>query len=68
MSYLPAKRTAVVVFATQGPGGKPGTAYASAISNRIGELIVPKQPPAFRSARASLLNAPSIRPPGSGLP
>ena len=36
VSYLPAKRAAVVVFATQGPGGKPETAYASAISNRIG--------------------------------
>jgi D-alanyl-D-alanine carboxypeptidase len=45
VSYLPAKRAAVVVFATQGPGGKPETAYASAISNRIGELIAPKQPP-----------------------
>ena len=45
ISYLPAKRAAVVVSATQGPGGKPTTAYASAIFNRIGRLLAPKQPP-----------------------
>ena len=33
-----------MVFATQGPGGKPEAAYASAIFNRIGRLA-PKQPP-----------------------
>jgi D-alanyl-D-alanine carboxypeptidase len=45
VSYLPAKRAAVVVFATQGPGGKPETAYASAIANPIGKLLAPKHPP-----------------------
>ena len=45
VSYLPSKRFAVVVFTTQGPKGKPSTAYASAIYNRIGRLLAPKQPP-----------------------
>ena len=45
VSYLPAKRAAVVVFTTQGPIGHPSSAYASAVFNRIGELIAPKQPP-----------------------
>jgi D-alanyl-D-alanine carboxypeptidase len=45
VSYLPAKRTAVVVFVTQGPKGKPSVAYASAIYNRLGALLAPEQPP-----------------------
>ena len=45
VGYLPAKRAAVVVFTTQGPGGKPSSAYASAVFNRIGRLLAPKQPP-----------------------
>jgi D-alanyl-D-alanine carboxypeptidase len=45
VSYLPAKRTAVVVFVTQGPKGKPSVAYASAIYNRLGKLLAPEQPP-----------------------
>jgi D-alanyl-D-alanine carboxypeptidase len=45
VSYLPAKRTAVVVFVTQGPKGKPSVAYASAIFNRLGALLAPEQPP-----------------------
>ena len=47
VSYLPAKRYAVVVFVTQGPRGKPSTAYASAIFNRIGTLLAPRQPPSL---------------------
>lgn len=47
VSYLPAKRYAVVVFTTQGPGGKPSSAYASAVSNSIGKLLAPKQPPSL---------------------
>jgi D-alanyl-D-alanine carboxypeptidase len=45
VSYLPAKRTAVVVFVTQGPKGKPSVAYASAIYNRLGALLAPEQRP-----------------------
>ena len=45
VSYLPAKRTAVVVFVTQGPNGKPSVAYASAIYNRLGALLAPEQRP-----------------------
>jgi len=45
VSYLPAKRAAVVVFTTQGPMGHPSSAYASAVFNRIGRLLAPKQPP-----------------------
>jgi D-alanyl-D-alanine carboxypeptidase len=45
VSYLPAKRTAVVVFVTQGPKGKPSVAYASAIYNHLGKLLAPEQPP-----------------------
>ena len=48
VSYLPAKRAAVVVFATQGPGGNPTSAYASAVFNRIGRLLAPKQPPGLQ--------------------
>ena len=55
VSYLPAKRVAVVVFTTQGPRGKPSSAYASAIYDGIGRLLAPKQPPS--SAR---LPAPSL--------
>jgi D-alanyl-D-alanine carboxypeptidase len=47
VSYLPAKRTAVVVFPTQGPKGKPSVAYASAIYNRLGALLAPEQPPSL---------------------
>ena len=47
VSYLPAKRYAVVVFTTQGPRGKPSSAYASAVSNSIGKLLAPKQPPSL---------------------
>jgi D-alanyl-D-alanine carboxypeptidase len=45
VSYLPSKRTAVVVFVTQGPKGKPTVAYASAIYNRLGAVLAPEQPP-----------------------
>jgi CubicO group peptidase (beta-lactamase class C family) len=45
VSYLPSKRIAVVVFTTQGLRGKPSVAYASAVYNRIGALLVPKRPP-----------------------
>jgi D-alanyl-D-alanine carboxypeptidase len=47
VSYLPAKRTAVVVFVTQGPKGKPSVAYASAIYNRLGALLAPEQRPSL---------------------
>jgi D-alanyl-D-alanine carboxypeptidase len=47
VSYLPSKRTAVVVFTTQGPKGKPSVAYASAIYNRLGALLAPEQPPSL---------------------
>ena len=47
VSYLPAKRVAVVVFVTQGPRGKPSSAYASAVFNSIGKLLAPKQPPSL---------------------
>jgi hypothetical protein len=45
VSYLPSKKIAVVVFTTQGLKGNPSEAYASAIYNRIGALLVPAQPP-----------------------
>jgi D-alanyl-D-alanine carboxypeptidase len=45
VSYLPAKRIAVVVFATQGLRGNPTKSYASAVSNRIGALLAPHQRP-----------------------
>jgi D-alanyl-D-alanine carboxypeptidase len=45
VGYLPSKRIAIVVFTTQGPKGKPSVAYASAVFNRIGALLTPKQPP-----------------------
>jgi D-alanyl-D-alanine carboxypeptidase len=48
VSYLPSKRTAVVVFTTQGPKGKPSVAYASAIFNRLGALLAPEQPPTLQ--------------------
>ena len=48
VSYLPAKGVAVVVFTTQGPRGKPSVAYASAVYNRIGKLLAPKQPPSLQ--------------------
>ena len=44
-SYLPAKRIAIVVFATQGPKANPPSAYASGIYNRIGAMLVPDQAP-----------------------
>jgi D-alanyl-D-alanine carboxypeptidase len=47
VSYLPAKRSAVVVFVTQGPKGKPSVAYASAIYNRLGALLAPEQRPSL---------------------
>jgi D-alanyl-D-alanine carboxypeptidase len=47
VSYLPAKRVAVVVFTTQGPRGKPSSAYASAVFNGIGRLLAPKEPPSL---------------------
>jgi D-alanyl-D-alanine carboxypeptidase len=47
VSYLPAKRVAVVVFTTQGPRGKPSSAYASAVFNGIGRLLAPKEPPSI---------------------
>jgi D-alanyl-D-alanine carboxypeptidase len=47
VSYLPAKRTAVVVFVTQGPKGKPLVAYASAIYNRLGAMLAPEQRPSL---------------------
>jgi D-alanyl-D-alanine carboxypeptidase len=47
VSYLPAKRTAVVVFVTQGPKGKPSVAYASAIYNRLAALLAPEQRPSL---------------------
>ena len=47
IGYLPAKRYAVVVFATQGPRGNASTAYASAIFNRIGRLLAPRHPPSL---------------------
>ena len=48
VSYLPSKRTAVVVFTTQGPKGRPSVAYASAIFNRLGALLAPEQPPTLQ--------------------
>ena len=48
VSYLPAKREAVVVFTTQGPRGKPSSAYASAVYNRIGRLLAPNHPPSLQ--------------------
>jgi D-alanyl-D-alanine carboxypeptidase len=47
VSYLPSKRTAVVVYVTQGPKGKPSVAYASAIYNRLGALLAPEQRPSL---------------------
>ena len=47
VSYLPTQRTAVVVFVTQGPKGKPSVAYASAIHNRLGALLAPEQRPSL---------------------
>lgn len=47
VSYLPSKRAAVVVFVTQGRKGKQSVAYASAIYNRIGALLAPKQRPSL---------------------
>jgi D-alanyl-D-alanine carboxypeptidase len=47
VSYLPSKKIAVVVFTTQGLKGNPSAAYASAIYNRIGALLVPAQPPSL---------------------
>jgi hypothetical protein len=44
-SYLPAKRIAIVVFATQGPKANPPSAYASGMYDRIGAMLVPDQAP-----------------------
>lgn len=44
VSYSLAKKTAVVVFTTQGPKGDPLVAYASAIADGITRLVDPKHP------------------------
>jgi D-alanyl-D-alanine carboxypeptidase len=44
-AYLPAKQIAVVVEVVDGPGGADAKRFNHAIANRIGELVVPEQPP-----------------------
>ena len=44
VTYSPSKKTAVVVFTTQGPKGDPLVAYASAIADGITRLVDPKHP------------------------
>jgi D-alanyl-D-alanine carboxypeptidase len=47
VAYLPKEKTAVVVFTTTGPGSPPGTHYAGAIFNRVGEIVAPASPPSY---------------------
>lgn len=44
VSYSLAKKTAVVVFTTQGPKGDPLVAYASAIADGVAKLVDPEHP------------------------
>lgn len=45
VSYKPAKKISVVIFATANPDAPPNGQYAAAIFNRVGALLDPSSPP-----------------------
>ncbi|MGH9080169.1 MAG: serine hydrolase domain-containing protein [Acidimicrobiales bacterium] len=47
VSYLPAKKLAVVIFTTSTPQSPAGVQYAPAIFNRVGAQLAPSSPPNF---------------------
>lgn len=47
VSYLPAEKIRIVVFATAGPDTPPGVHYAGAIFNGVGKILAPSATPNY---------------------